>query len=82
MSGRETSTTAPDPVRIDLYSCRCKLSLTVLSQTGEPEPDFSVLTGHEIAPDLLGWTPVDPPDPRHETAEQMQCTCSLSKLLG
>jgi hypothetical protein len=44
--------------------------LTALSQTAEPAPDLSVLTGYEMDPDQLGWTPADSPDARHETTEQ------------
>jgi hypothetical protein len=50
------------------------LPLTALSQTGEPVPDLSVLTGRETdpdtTPDLLEWTPAHSPDVRHETTDR------------
>ena len=46
------------------------LPLTVFSQTDEQASDLSVFTIQKTDPDLPGWTPVDSPDTRHETADQ------------
>jgi hypothetical protein len=45
-------------------------SHTALPQTGEPTAAVTVCAGQPTGPDLLGWTPADSPDDRHETMHQ------------